>query len=58
MSKSGGIGFSSLLTIVLIILKLCHVINWHWIWVLSPLWINICIVLIILGIMYLYAIRK
>lgn len=37
---SGGIGFTSLLTIVFIVLKLCGVITWSWWWVLSPLWIS------------------
>jgi hypothetical protein len=37
---SGGVGFAGLLTIVFIVLKLCKVINWSWIWVLSPLWIS------------------
>ena len=40
-SVSGGIGFIGLLQIAFIILKLCHVINWSWLWVLSPLWISI-----------------
>ena len=37
---SGGIGFTGLLTIVFIILKLCGIIAWSWWWVLSPLWIS------------------
>ena len=37
---SNGIGFTGLLTIVFIILKLCGVITWSWWWVLSPLWIS------------------
>lgn len=37
-AASGGIGFSGLLTIVFIVLKLCHVIDWSWWWVLSPIW--------------------
>lgn len=37
-SKSSGIGFFSLLGIVFIILKLCHVINWSWWLVLLPLY--------------------
>lgn len=37
---SSGIGFTGLLTIVFIILKLCGVIAWSWWWVLSPLWIS------------------
>ena len=35
-----GIGFSGLLTLIFITLKLCGVINWSWIWVFSPMWIN------------------
>ena len=42
-STSGGIGFTGLLTIVFIVLKLCHVIEWSWLWVLSPIWIDILI---------------
>lgn len=36
---SGGIGFCGLLTIAFIVLKLCKVISWSWIWVFAPLWI-------------------
>lgn len=39
----GGIGFFGLLTIVFITLKLCHVIDWSWWWVLSPVWITVAI---------------
>ena len=39
-SGSGeGIGFIGMLTILFIGLKLCGVINWSWLWVLSPIWI-------------------
>ena len=54
-SSSGGIGFSGLLTIVFITLKLCGVINWPWLWVLSPIWISVGIALVVLtivGIVY------
>lgn len=44
---SGGIGFTGLLTIAFIILKLCGVINWSWIWVLSPIWIAFVLVFVI-----------
>lgn len=43
-----GLGFTDLLLIVFIVLKLTNVINWSWWWVLSPLWISLGIVLIIL----------
>lgn len=32
--------FSAVLTIVFVVLKLCHVIAWSWVWILSPLWIG------------------
>lgn len=39
-TTSGGIGFTGLLTIAFIVLKLTGYIKWSWIWVLSPLWIS------------------
>lgn len=39
--------FNTLLLIAFIVLKLCNVINWSWLWVLSPLWIPIVVVLLI-----------
>lgn len=33
------LGFIGPLTIVFITLKLCGIIAWSWVWVLSPLWI-------------------
>ena len=52
----GGIGFSGLLTIVFIVLKLCNVIKWSWLWVLSPLWISVLISVLILAFFALLAI--
>lgn len=46
---SGGIGFGGLLTVVFITLKLCGVISWTWIWVLSPIWIPIVVVLTVVA---------
>ena len=43
-----GISFAGLLTIAFIVLKLCGVITWSWLWVLSPLWITITLALIII----------
>lgn len=42
-SKSGGIGSIGLLQIAFIVLKLCKVITWSWLWVLSPLWISLIV---------------
>lgn len=36
----GGVGFFSLLQLLLIGLKLGGVLAWSWWWVLSPLWIS------------------
>lgn len=46
-NASGGIGFTGLLTIVFITLKLLKVINWSWLWVLSPIWITIALIIIL-----------
>jgi len=46
----GGIGFTSLLTLIFVVAKLWGKIDWSWLWVLSPLWISITLSLSILGI--------
>nr|DAP11260.1 MAG TPA: transmembrane protein [Caudoviricetes sp.] len=58
-NSTGGIGFCGLLSIVFIILKLTHFIDWSWWWVLSPLWLPLAAALsIILVILVLKAIFK
>ncbi len=39
--RSGGLGIISVLTIVFIVLKLTELIDWSWVWVLSPVWISL-----------------
>ena len=39
-TKQGGLGIVSILTMLFIVLNLSGVIKWHWIWVLSPIWIS------------------
>jgi len=46
-SSSGGIGFTGLLTIAFIVLKLLKVITWSWVWVLSPIWVSAGILIVI-----------
>ena len=49
--------FPTLLTIAFIVLKLCNVISWSWLWVLAPLWIPTAIaVLGLLFVIILYVI--
>ena len=55
-SSSGGISFTGALTVLFIGLKLTHVINWSWWWVLSPIWISLLIVITFLIIFLLFAI--
>lgn len=59
-NSSGGIGFTGLLTIVFIVLKLLGKIDWSWWWVLSPIWISILIVVatVIIGATILAWLRK
>jgi membrane protein YdbS with pleckstrin-like domain len=57
-SKS-GLGLGTFLLILFIILKLTGIIEWKWIWVLSPLWISLAfgiLVLLIVGIAFLFGI--
>lgn len=44
-ASSSGIGFTGLLTIVFIVLKLTGYIDWSWWWVTAPLWGGVCLVL-------------
>lgn len=58
---SSGLGLSSVLTIVFVVLKLVGVINWSWVWVLSPIWIDlILVVLLIVGLLIyeMYDVKK
>lgn len=47
-TSTGGISFFGLLTIVFITLKLIGMIDWSWLWVLSPIWIPFALVFLIL----------
>ena len=47
MSKN-GISALDLLTIVFIVLKLTHIIDWSWWLVLSPIWVMILLVIILI----------
>jgi|GEM_PF-172602 hypothetical protein len=60
-TTSGGVGFSGLLQVSFIVLKLCKVISWSWWWVLSPTWIGVSLVILILlgiGVVWLWADRN
>lgn len=44
---SGGYGILSLLGIAFIVLRLCKVIDWSWVWVLVPFWGPIALVVVL-----------
>lgn len=44
----GGISFTGALTLIFIVLKLCKVIDWSWLWVLSPIWLSFLLAVIII----------
>lgn len=53
ITTSGGVGFTGLLFITFLVLKLTNVIDWSWWWVTAPLWGGVALVAafyIILGI--------
>lgn len=43
-ASAGGVGVIGLLQVAFIVLKLCNVITWSWLWVLAPTWIGALIV--------------
>lgn len=47
ISCGTGPGFFGSLTIAFIVLRLCHVIAWSWLWVLAPIWIPLAVVAIV-----------
>ena len=49
---SSAVSFATLLTVAFVVLKLCNVIDWSWWWVLSPMWIQLSIVIFALTIWF------
>ena len=43
----GGLSFA--ITLVFVVLKLGGVIEWNWIWVLSPLWVGTVLLVVFFG---------
>lgn len=52
---TSSIGIVGLLGITFIVLKLCKVISWSWVWVLAPLWIPGAIGLIAISCILIWA---
>lgn len=48
INHTSSMGFCEWLTLLFIGLKLTNVITWSWLMVLAPIWIPICIVLVLI----------
>ena len=42
-----GIGFAEALTLLFIALKICKVIDWPWLWVLSPILLTLVFLIVV-----------
>ena len=47
INGGGGIGCVGVLTICFIVLKVLDLIDWSWLWVFSPVWIALSLVLLV-----------
>lgn len=50
-SNGTGVSFTGLLQIAFIVLKLCGVIDWSWLWVLCPTWGVVVVTVICIAIL-------
>ena len=53
-NNNSGIGLTTVLFLIFLVLKLCKIINWSWLWIFSPLWIGSILWILIYLIIYLY----
>lgn len=47
MKSSSSLGLADILTVAFIVLKLIGVIDWPWLWVLSPLLVSLALIFVI-----------
>lgn len=52
-SKRASLGLADILTIIFVVLKLIGVIEWSWIWVLSPIWISVILIAVLSVVLYI-----
>lgn len=55
--STGGI-FWTLLAVAFIVLKVTHLIDWPWVWVLAPIWIPAGIVLAAIVVVLIVVLTK
>ena len=56
--KTVGFCFFDALAILFIALKLCGISTWSWFWVLSPIWIQLVVLVIAIVVMVVIAAKK
>jgi hypothetical protein len=49
------VSLCSLLTVLFVYLKLTHQIDWSWLWIVSPLWLPVVIILGGAGVVFTWA---
>lgn len=54
-ASNGGIGFFGMMTVLFIGLKLTGNIDWSWLWVLSPIWLPVSLVVMAVIVAFLIA---
>lgn len=58
----GGVSLATVLVIVFAVLQWTHVIDWSWVWILSPWWITIALGLVIalisIVVLFIYGVIK
>ena len=60
-ASTSGVSYVGVLTLIFVVLKLTNVIQWSWVWVLSPLWISFLagfFIILVFFITYLVVGRK
>ena len=45
--------YTIIITLIFILMQHLEIINWHWIWIISPLWIPLAITLAIIIFVYI-----
>jgi hypothetical protein len=55
VTASSGIGFTGMLTILFIALKLTNYVEWSWWWVLSPSWLPLALILGFVAVCFVFA---
>jgi len=48
-NRQPAVSLATLLLVAFVVLKLCHVIDWSWWWVLAPAWVPVALTLLLIA---------